>query len=104
MKKIIKGKRYNTETATEIGHYSYGSYDNFNHIEETLYRTPKGNWFLVGGGGPKSKYAKPVSTGGLTGDSNVFTVLSESEAYDWMERHTDAETIEEYFQDDIEDA
>lgn len=70
MKAIIEGKRYNTETATEIAYYSWGSYSDFEHVEETLYRTENGAWFLVGGGGPKSTYAKPLSGSGLAGSSN----------------------------------
>lgn len=104
MKKIINNKRYNTDTATEIASFHNGlSYTDFHHLEETLYQTPNGNWFLVGGGGPMSKYADR-SGNMTTGQSNVFTVLSTDEAYDWLERHGETEALEQYFSDNIENA
>lgn len=105
MYKIINGKRYNTETATEIAHAGNNlGYSDFSHYEETLYRTSKGNWFLVGEGGALSKYAKPIAGGGWRGDSDAFRVLSETEAYDWLEKHEETEAIEKYFADSVEDA
>jgi hypothetical protein len=104
MKAIIKGKRYNTETATHLATYSWGSYNDFDHVEEKLYRTKNGSWFLLGGGGPRSRYSRPVSTGGLTGSANNIVPLSESEAYEWLERHEETELIEQYFSNEIEDA
>lgn len=39
MKKIINGKMYNTETATEIEHYNNGMpYSDFTYFEESLYK------------------------------------------------------------------
>lgn len=105
MKAIIDKKTYNTETATEIAHDSNGAgYGDFRYWEETLYRTPKGNWFTVGGGGPMSKYARPVAGGATGGDKDVFIVLSENEAYDWLERAEETTAIENYFAYLLEEA
>lgn len=84
MKRVIEGKLYNTETAELIHEWSnnMGSRD-FKHCEESLYRTTKGAWFLVGEGGPMSKYAEPVS-GGMIGGS-ALTPLSDREAQRWLE-------------------
>ena len=61
MKQIINGKTYNTETATELGHYWNGLSDSdFRHISESLYRTKNGRYFLAGEGGPMTRYSHPV--------------------------------------------
>ena len=38
MKKIINGKKYDTETAVYICGYEYGTCNDFSHIKESLYR------------------------------------------------------------------
>ena len=60
MRRIIDGRMYNTETAVEICGISHSHYTDFHHYEETLYKTPKGAFFLVGEGGPLSKYARSL--------------------------------------------
>lgn len=49
MKAIINGKTYNTETATEIGHYSRFGYTDFRYIDEGLFRTKKRELFSCRG-------------------------------------------------------
>jgi hypothetical protein len=51
MKKIIDGKRYNTETATLIADDVYWDGNNFERSGRNswLYRTPRGAFFLVTG-------------------------------------------------------
>lgn len=52
MKKIINGKMYNTETATELGDFWNGlSTSDFRNLSETLYRKKNGEFFLYGQGG-----------------------------------------------------
>lgn len=52
MKKIINGKMYNTETATELGNFWNGlSTNDFRNLSETLYRKKNGEFFLYGQGG-----------------------------------------------------
>ena len=48
MKKIINGKLYNTETATLIGGFYKGGtgYSDINYIEQKIYQTKKGQYFL----------------------------------------------------------
>lgn len=97
MKKVIKGKVYNTETATEIDYYSsnYNSTD-FNHYSESLYKTKKGNYFLYGSGNAMSKYSCSVGNNGRGGSSDIIT-LTESEAMEWMEEYGDADIMEREF-------
>jgi hypothetical protein len=103
MKKIINRKTYNTETADEIAYYrnNYNCGD-FNHYEETLYRTKKGNYFLHGRGGPLSKYAEPYD-GGWSGSSDVVPI-SEEDVINWLEETGNHDKLEEMFPDEIEEA
>ena len=93
MKRVIDGKVYNTETAEEIGSYSYGYRGDFNRVEETLYKTKKGSFFLAGNGGPQSKYGYSPRQNELCGGYGM-SVLTEEEACNWCENHDiDAEII-----------
>lgn len=97
MKQVIDGKVYNTDTATEIADYYNGlSHSDFGRVQESLYKTKKGAFFLAGEGGPMSKYSRPC--GNMTsGGSGVFP-LTENEARTWAEEHdVDADMIEEVF-------
>ncbi len=77
MKAIINGKRYSTETATRVVVWSNGYYENdFHHVEETLYRTPKGAYFLHWAGGP---YPSTASRSGQMA-AGVTLVLGCSQA------------------------
>ena len=103
MKKIIDGKRYDTATATEIGsHHNGRGRSDFRHMSESLYRTPRGNWFLAGEGGAMTKYSRPC--GDMTGGGEYIIPLSPENAREWLERHELEEAIEKYFADEIEDA
>ncbi len=103
--RIIDGKRYNTDSATEVADWSNNYYPgDFEHCREALYLTPKGSWFTCGSGGAMSKYSRPAFGGGLTGDSEVITPLSPDEALAWLEERDELEAIERYFGDNVEDA
>lgn len=89
MKKIIDGKTYNTDTATELGNYRNNP-GNFSFVDESLYRTKKGAYFLAGKGGPMSKYAQSCGLNEWCGGSDIHPI-SEQEARRWLERHCDVE-------------
>lgn len=42
---VISGKRYNTETATEVATHSRGQCGDLDSCSETLYKTPSGTYF-----------------------------------------------------------
>ena len=93
MKKIINGKRYDTETATKVADDSYSNYGDFGYWSEEIYRTQKGNWFLRGEGGDETR------------DGSVIIPFTKKEALAWLEAHTsDSEAYKEYFADVVEDA
>ena len=102
--KIIDGKRYSTDTATKVASWqnSYG-YSDFHHMEEDLYITPKGAWFLVGEGGALSKYAQSCGNNSTCGGVE-WTALSVDEAFEWLQQHHKTEELETYFADRIQDA
>ncbi len=103
MKQIIDGKRYDTEKAKEVASYSYGNRTDFHGIEETLYRTDKGTWFLHGWGGAATKYATDLGNGS-SGDGEDIQPMTPVQAMRWLERFGKADALEEYFADEIEDA
>jgi len=104
MKAIINNKRYDTETSTHIASFHNGlSRSDFNHITENLYRTQKGNWFLVADGGANTKYSVPAGNM-WSGVSDQFVALTHEEALQWLEKHEEVGVIEKYFSDQIEDA
>ena len=97
MEKIINGKRYDTETAKQIAAASYSHYGDSQYWCEGLYRTKKGNWFLVGEGRAMSRYSRSVGQN-ETGGGSAIIPLAEGEALAWLEAHTeDSEAYEEYF-------
>ena len=104
MKQIVKGKRYDTDTATRVATDSFSNYGDFQYWCEELYRTHKGNWFLYGEGGAMSKYARAVGQNEVGGGSAIIP-LTKTEALAWFENHTnDSKVYEKYFADIIEDA
>jgi len=103
MKRIFEGKVYDTEKAEEIGEYtSIHPVTDFRWYEEHLYKTRKGNYFMVGEGGPKSPYTTPVGNG-ISGDKKLIPI-TEEEAFEWCERTENYDLAEKEFGDMIEDA
>ena len=96
MKKIINGKKYDTNTAKEITYASngYGVTD-FNYSCETIYQKKTGEFFLHGEGGPLSKYRESEGHGWCSGESIV--PLTIEEAKEWMEKNASADTYESIF-------
>jgi hypothetical protein len=103
MKRIINGRRYNTETATQVAEYFTGDRGNFGFVDEALYRTPRGNWFLAGRGGATSKYAVSCIGGGSVGGEGIIPLTPDA-ARDWLETYGRTDVLEMHFGDNIEDA
>ena len=96
-KAIINGKKYDTETAMFIGNESYSNSSDYHYYDEDLYRKKTGEFFLVGEGGPLSKYRIQTAQNSWSGTVDMFTPLSEEEARRWIERNCSAETYIELF-------
>ena len=104
MKKVVNNKRYDTETAALVAADSYSHPGDLGYWAEEIYRTKRGNWFLVGEGGAMSPYARAVGQNETRGGS-VIIPFTKKEALAWLEAHTEgSEAYEEYFTDVLEDA
>lgn len=92
MKKTIKGKTYNTETAKELACWTntLRSRD-FDHYTETLYQREDGSLFIHGIGGPASKYAVWVGNG-YSGGQDIRPV-SREEALSVVQEYANASEI-----------
>lgn len=97
MKKIINGKKYDTDTAKFLGRYS-NTWDtrNFHYYSEELYRKKNGEYFLYGEGGPMSDYSRQTATNERSGGERI-TPMTEAEARKWAEEHLDGDEYEEIF-------
>lgn len=103
MRKIINGKRYDTETAQVVAKWCNGlSTTDFHRVDETLYRTKRGNWFIHGEGGAASRYSEPC--GDMNGPGENIVPLTPEEALKWMENHGLVDEAERFFNKEIEDA
>ena len=97
MKKIINGKLYDTDTAKEVGSWANaGGWRDFHHLEETLYRKRTGEYFLLGDGGPATKYARRTEQNMWSGGSQIIP-LSPETAREWAEEHLSADDYAELF-------
>lgn len=96
MKKIIGGRKYDTDTAALIGEWSDGYPRDFRYECETLYRKRTGEYFLHGEGGAMSKYAVSHGDNSWGGGEEIIP-LSYDRAREWAEKHLDADDYEAAF-------
>lgn len=96
MKKIIDGKKYDTDTAKRVGAWDNGYiYGDLDFHEEELYRKSNGEFFMMGWSGARGAYATRDGNGMRGGGAIV--PLSDAEARAWAERHLDADAYEALF-------
>lgn len=86
MKKIIKGKQYDTETATALGCFHKGAKGDLNYIREELFRKKTGEYFLYGKGGASTKYSVLVQNNTWSGSEKIIP-LEFSDAQAWAEQN-----------------
>lgn len=96
MKKIINGRKYNTDTAKELGCCSHSYPSDFRYYSETLYQKKTGEMFLYGEGNGMSPYAEYVEGGGYTHGEDIVP-LDEAKAREWAEKHLEVEEYESIF-------
>ena len=103
MKKIINGKVYDTNTATKVGEWDDGKWDDrLHHCMEDLYRKRTGEFFLHGSGGASTKYAVPTGGSNWSSGENIFPLTYEA-AQKWAEEHLDGDKYEAIFGEVVED-
>ena len=91
MKRVVRGRLYDTETAKEIGSTAGGaeSSRDFHYWKETLYRKRTGEYFLYCFGGARSKYGVWHGRQGESGE--CIKPLSYTEAQEWAEDALDGD-------------
>lgn len=97
MKKIINGKKYDTETAKLLVSEGNGlGHRDFSYCEETLYQKRTGEFFLYGEGGPMTKYAQRVDMNSWSGGERIIPI-TDDEARRWAEKHASVDAYERIF-------
>lgn len=97
MRKVIKGKLYDTATATKVVEYeNMGDVRNVHHFYETLYRKRTGEYFIHGEGGAMSPYAESCGQNEWCG-GQAIRPLTYDEARDWAEGFADTDVYEAEF-------
>lgn len=96
MRKIINGRKYDTETATALGHaQSNVGRSDFKWWYETLYQKKNGEFFIHGEGNAASKYAERC--GDMWGCGERIVPLADNEAREWAERNLTVTVYEAIF-------
>lgn len=104
MRKIINGKRYNTDTAKRLGNWESDlDPQDFRHEEESLYRTKSGQYFLYCFGGPSSRYGERTGPNSWSSGEKIQP-FSVSDARNWAKEHLDGFEYEAIFGEVSEDA
>ena len=102
MKKIIKGKLYDTDTASRVAEWETPtSTSDFKFCRETLYRKRTGEYFLHGEGGALSRYAKHDYDGMTCGEG--ILPLAYDTARGWAEQYMDVDAYQDEFGPAAED-
>ena len=86
MQIMIGNRCYDTQTAKALGHWQRGYTTDKGHLNETLYVTENGDYFLYGAGGPRSRYAQRVAPN-TWGYGERILPMSVDEAHAWAENH-----------------
>lgn len=96
MKRIINGKKYDTETATPVCHYSYSNTGDFRHVRKTLYRKKNGEFFIHGRGGPASEFAEQIEQNTWCGGERIIAITDDM-AREFAEKYATVDQYEEVF-------
>lgn len=102
MKKIINGRRYDTETAQQVAEYQHSYPSEFDYFVETLYRKKSGEFFLHGYGHAASPYCEWVDSSTRSAGERIVP-MAYTEAQKWAEEHLDADEYEAIFGEVEED-
>lgn len=96
MMKIIKGKKYDTNTALKVAEWDNGLGKSDHHaIFETLYKKRTGEFFLYGEGGGLTGYSEKVGNLFTWGEKIIPLTVDAAKA--WVESHLDGEEYEKIF-------
>ena len=96
MKKVINGKVYDSEKAKFLNSASFGAPGDASYWKERLYQKRTGEFFLLGEGGPMSKYSRILGDNSW-GYGEQIIPLSYKAAQKWAEEHLSAEDYQDIF-------
>lgn len=96
MRKVIKGRLYDTDTAAHVAEWQEGYCGDLAYCHETLYRKRTGEYFVHGEGGAMSRYSERCGQSEWQGGEGIRP-LTYKEARVWLERHGSAEEFESEF-------
>ena len=97
MKKIINGKRYDTDKAKSVGSYNNGvPTSDFSYIREELYQKKTGEFFLHGEGGAMTRFAQSCGQNSWMGGQRIMPMTYE-EARQWAEEYLEVDEYESIF-------
>ena len=98
MKKVINGRRWDTEKANLVCEAQFGSPRDLDYVKEGLYQTPRSKrFFLAGEGGPMTVFAHAVSEGTLCGGEKLIPISADV-ALSYAKLHADAEIVDKFFE------
>lgn len=92
MKEVVDGVMYDTEKSELLRSWDNGEYGSLFYIEENLYKTKKGQYFLQCEGGAGTVYCSPASSGGTKYGERILPV-NEEEANEFMNGNRDVTEI-----------
>lgn len=95
MRKIIGRKVYDTNTAQTVCDISPSGFSgsDFRWEDTKLYKSPKGQFFIAGEGGPMTRWAEPSGNNGTTGGRGLV-LISDDAAVSLAERFASPGAIE----------
>lgn len=101
MKKVINGKKYDTDTALELGIWE--NHDlGINYVLEVLYRKRTGEFFLYCEGGSNTKYSVQRGSNNWGSGQHIIPLDFKS-AESWAKENLHVEIFEKYFGEVPED-
>jgi hypothetical protein len=96
VRQLINGKLYDTENSTKLASWSNGYPSESDlWIEETLYKTAEGDYFICGEGGTVTPYSK---RNGERHAGSAIRPLTRNEAVEWAAIHKEKDLLETEFQ------
>lgn len=97
MKKVIRNRVYDTETAQKLAEAEDYYQGDFRYCHEELYLKRTGEYFLYGEGGGMSAYADKYPGGGLTNGWKIIPLTYE-QAREWAEDHMETDDYQKHFE------
>lgn len=96
MRKIIHNRKYDTDTATLVGHWDADmSVTDFGWYAEDLYRKRTGEYFIHGEGNAASPYRQRCYD--MWGAGEQIVPIAYDEAREWAENHLNTDEYEAEF-------